>query len=131
MVAEGTIDQLRTTETAQLALAIGAPKETVAEALRPLGITVEDDPKAGTAEAPHIPGATRVLFNQPTSTDDQSVLRAALAVGAVHEFGPRRPHLTDLFKDVVVTVPPIETEAPPKKRGVLGGLGRNARKERN
>lgn len=33
--------------------------------------------------------------------DDQAVLRAALAIGPVREFGWRRPSLTELYRDVV------------------------------
>ncbi|QAY69042.1 ABC transporter ATP-binding protein [Xylanimonas protaetiae] len=56
-----------------------------------------------------LPGA-RVLSRDGDRTvietldgDGQDVLRAALAAGAVHEFGPSRPSLTDLFRHVVAT----------------------------
>lgn len=42
--------------------------------------------------------------------DDQVVLRAALATGAVREFSRRRPSLTDLFRDAVSTEPAAEPE---------------------
>ncbi|MCI1675682.1 MAG: ATP-binding cassette domain-containing protein [Ancrocorticia sp.] len=128
MVAEGTINELRTTDITRYTLAVSASLPAIAEALRPLGITVEPDPLAGTAEAPNRPGTTRVVFAQPNGADDQAVLRAALAAGSVHEFAPRRPHLADLFKDVVVTDPaPEEPQSPPRK-GLFGTLARSSRK---
>jgi len=40
-------------------------------------------------------------------TDDQAVLRAALAAGPVHEFSRRRPTLVDLYRDVVAADGPL------------------------
>ena len=45
-------------------------------------------------------------------------LRAALAAGPVREFGPRRPHLADLFKGVVVVAP--QEEPRPARKGLFG-----------
>lgn len=49
---------------------------------------------------------------------DQDILRAAVTAGAVHEFAPRRPHLSELFNNVVVT-PEDEPEDKPKKKGLF------------
>jgi ABC-2 type transport system ATP-binding protein len=43
-------------------------------------------------------------------TDDQAVLRAALAAGPVHEFSRYRPALTELYRDVVSTPAKPEPE---------------------
>ena len=50
--------------------------------------------------------------------DDQALLRAALSAGPVREFAPRRPHLADLFKDVVVAAQP-EKPAQKGRRGLF------------
>jgi ABC-2 type transport system ATP-binding protein len=44
---------------------------------------------------------TRLLLELDPATDDQHVLRAALATGAVRAFEPVRPSLADVFRDVV------------------------------
>ncbi len=44
---------------------------------------------------------TRTRLELSPGTDDQAVLRAALATGPVHEFARRRPDLTDLFRHIV------------------------------
>ena len=124
MVAEGTINELRSTESQQLALASGAAPEQLSAALLPLGITLAPDPLDGSAEAPAISGLTRVIFNQPAGVSDQTVLQAAISAGPVHEFGPRRPHLTDLFKDVVVVTAPDQPETKPAKRSLWKKVAR-------
>ncbi|MEK0372318.1 ATP-binding cassette domain-containing protein [Corynebacterium mastitidis] len=55
------------------------------------------------------PGGTAVVEESPEAVvlelrpeaDEQDVLRAALAAGPVHSFGPHVPDLTDLFQEVV------------------------------
>ncbi|HVV21901.1 MAG TPA: ATP-binding cassette domain-containing protein [Pseudonocardiaceae bacterium] len=87
MVACGAIDELRA----------GGVDEVVVDA-----------PSAPDGWADHLPGVTvraregrrTVLALQP-GADDQTVLRAALATGPVHEFARRRPSLTELFREVV------------------------------
>ena len=103
MVAEGTVDELRSTEHQQFAIAVGSDPQSVQQALLPLGITLAADPLEGTAEAPRREGVTRLVFTQPVGISDQDILRAAVTAGAVHEFAPRRPHLSELFNNVVVT----------------------------
>ena len=59
-----------------------------------------------------------IVVDVAEGADDQAILRAALAAGPVREFGPRRPHLADLFKDVVVVAP--QEEARLARRGLFG-----------
>ena len=54
------------------------------------------------------PGVTLVELDGPRAvidlapeTDDQQVLRAALARGPVHAFGPVRPSLAEIFREVI------------------------------
>jgi ABC-2 type transport system ATP-binding protein len=48
-------------------------------------------------------GSTHTRLRLGPGVDDQTVLRAALAAGPVHEFRPYRPPLTELYRDVVQT----------------------------
>jgi ABC-2 type transport system ATP-binding protein len=87
MVACGAIDELRAGATEQL---------------------VVHAPSAGDGWAAGLPGVTvrgrdngRTVLELAPGTDDQAVLRAALATGPVHEFTRTRPSLTDLFRNVV------------------------------
>ncbi|HET6533140.1 MAG TPA: ATP-binding cassette domain-containing protein [Actinoplanes sp.] len=55
-----------------------------------------------------LPGVTlveldgpRAVFDLADGADDQAVLRAALARGPVRSFGPVRPSLTEIFREVV------------------------------
>ena len=102
VVAEGTIEELRGSADPQLALAV----------------TARPDPLEGTSDAPRRRGLTRAVIDVAEGADDQAILRAALAAGPVREFGPRRPHLADLFKDVVVVAP--QEEPRPARRGLFG-----------
>ena len=87
LVALGTVDELRAGTADQL---------------------VVDAPGAATDWAAGIDGV-RVLdrtgdvtvLELAAGTDDQAVLRAALATGPVRSFAPRRPSLTELFRHVV------------------------------
>jgi ABC-2 type transport system ATP-binding protein len=66
-------------------------------------------------DAPHgwadaLPGVVRATYEAHRTelelspdSDDQAVLRAALATGPVREFGRRRASLTELFRDIVST----------------------------
>ena len=67
-----------------------------------------DAPGAGTGWYDSVPGTTLVeqdgsrwLVQLGDGTDDQAVLRAALATGPVREFRRDRPALTQLFRDVM------------------------------
>ncbi|MCF2706747.1 ATP-binding cassette domain-containing protein [Arcanobacterium haemolyticum] len=125
MVAEGTVDELRSGSQVRLAAAIAAPFESVSAALSRFGITAEADPLEGTSEAPSRPGVTRLVFTEPAGVSDQDILQSLLTCGPVHEFAPRRAHLNELFKDVVVAPAPGDTESSSdkkKSRGLLGAL---------
>jgi ABC-2 type transport system ATP-binding protein len=87
MVALGAIDELRAGGTDQIVVSAPAAPADWADQLP--GVTVQD----------HSRGHT-VLELTP-GADDQTVLRAALATGPVHEFTHRRPTLTELFRNVV------------------------------
>lgn len=87
MVAVGAIDELRAGGTDQIVVTAPAAPPDWADHLP--GVIVLD----------HSGGRT-VLELKP-GTDDQTVLRAALATGPVHEFARRRPTLTELFRNVV------------------------------
>jgi ABC-2 type transport system ATP-binding protein len=89
MVAVGAVDELQAGGSERLVVqAPGAPH--------------------GWADA--LPGVVQVRY-EPHRTelelapdaDDQVVLQAALATGAVREFARRRPSLTDLFRHIVTT----------------------------
>ena len=119
IVAEGTIHELRNAGKPQIALAVSAGPDRVHAALASAGVKPQPDPLEGTSDAPSADGLTRVIVDAE-EIDDQALLRAALSAGPVHEFAPRRPHLADLFKDVVVAAQPEE----PTQKGRRGIFGR-------
>jgi ABC-2 type transport system ATP-binding protein len=87
MVAIGAIDELRA----------GGSDQLVVQA-----------PSAPPDWAQHLPGVTvasceagRTVLELQADADDQTILKAALATGPVHEFARRRPSLTELFRNVV------------------------------
>lgn len=84
MVAVGSVDELRTGETQRLDVS-GPPPGWA-------------DDLAGVRIVDCAPGTTRLELAGAT---DQDVLAAALATGPVHRFGPYRPPLTELYRDVV------------------------------
>ena len=43
------------------------------------------------------------MLEADAGTDDQAILRAAMAAGPVHSFGLKVPDLTELFQDVVTS----------------------------
>ena len=85
MVAEGTVDELRTQGASRYAV------ETPARGWYPEGthLVVETD--------------QGVVLEADDGTDDQAILRAAMAAGPVHSFGLKVPDLTELFQDVVTS----------------------------
>ncbi len=87
MKAVGTVDELRGSGNNQLAVhAPGAPDGWA-------------DGIPGVETIDHS-GGTTLLRTKP-GTDDQAILRAALATGPVHEFTTRKPSLSDLFREAV------------------------------
>lgn len=90
MVACGSVDELRSDASARLVVtAPGAPPGWAAS-LGGVRVLAES-------------GATSTLDLAP-GTDDQQVLRAALATGPVTEFSWHRPDLIELFRHVVSDV---------------------------
>jgi ABC-2 type transport system ATP-binding protein len=87
MVACGAIDELRAGATEQLV--VHAPSASDGWAAGLPGVTVRGRDNG------------RTVLELAPGTDDQAVLRAALATGPVHEFARTRPSLTDLFRNVV------------------------------
>ena len=83
MVAEGTVDELRTHGPVRYKVG------TTARGWFPEGTALIDD-------APD-----HVILETSSTGNDQHILRAALAAGNVHEFTRVVPDLTDLFKEVV------------------------------
>lgn len=121
MVASGTIDELRATPTLTYALAVRADAAILSSAVSEAGFNSTPDPLEGTAQAPRIDGLSRIIVECDQNADEQALLRAALAVGPVREFTPRRAHLADLFKNVVSSsshTPEIEEKKV--KRGLFG-----------
>lgn len=98
MVEVGTIDELRRTEQERWvvdglpgATWIGAVPDARAVSLEGSRTVVELVPGGSTGDGTgDVPGGR-----------EQAVLRAALAVGPVHEFALVRPSLTELYRDVV------------------------------
>jgi ABC-2 type transport system ATP-binding protein len=77
---------------------------SVAELRERDGSTVFDvqGPPAGWAsDVPGVLAVDGTHVRLAPGTDDQQVLKAALAAGPVHEFRRRRPPLTELYRDVV------------------------------
>ncbi len=88
MRAIGTVDDLQSGHGATLEI-VGPPPETDwAAGLR------------GVREVTHV-GTTSVLHLDQSAADDQEILRAALAVGPVHQFRTSKPSLTEIFREVV------------------------------
>jgi ABC-2 type transport system ATP-binding protein len=95
MVAVGAVDDLRAGGRDELIVRAPAAPRGWADGLP--GVTVLD--QSG--------GRTRLAVAD--GTDDQAILRSALATGPVHEFARNRPSLTDLFRHIV-GVDPARTE---------------------
>jgi ABC-2 type transport system ATP-binding protein len=92
MVAVGTVADLRERDGADAVLDIEGPPSGWAAALPGVEVLTDD-------------GAGHTRVRLAAGTDDQDVLRAALAAGPVHEFRRWRPPLTELYRDVVQAGP--------------------------
>jgi ABC-2 type transport system ATP-binding protein len=88
MVAVGTVEELRSRDAAVEFDVLGPPPGW---ANGVAGVEVV----ASNGAATHL----RLV----DGTDDQTVLKAAMAAGPVHEFRRRRPPLTELYRDVVAS----------------------------
>jgi ABC-2 type transport system ATP-binding protein len=97
MVAVGSVAELRERDGAGAVLEVEGPPAGWAAALP--GVAVLSD------------GAGRTRVRLEAGTDDQAVLRAALAAGPVREFRRWRPPLTELYRDVVQAGPAPEEPA--------------------
>ncbi|MFC6712340.1 ABC transporter ATP-binding protein [Branchiibius cervicis] len=96
VVAEGTADDLRATEAVRHRLVLGGD----AGWLRDQGVHVVD-----------IEGNTAVVqFDSPEQSD--AVLREAMARGSVQEFGPIRPSLADIYREVTAGTAHSQQEVP-------------------
>jgi ABC-2 type transport system ATP-binding protein len=84
MVACGTIDELRGQGPVQIWVDAPAAKADWAAALQGVRVVRTD--------------GSRTLLELDASTDDQAVLRAALATGPVREFRRHVPSLLDIFR---------------------------------
>jgi len=96
LVALGTIDDLRRTETAQW-LVDGPPADRWLPAV-PAARLVSADGGQSVVELTDVDGA------------EQQLLTAALAAGPVHAFGRRRPSLVELYRDVVSGEPAADAD---------------------
>lgn len=96
VLAEGTADDLRATETIRHRLVLGGD----AGWLRDTAVHVID-----------VEGNTAVLqLDSPDQAD--TVLREAIARGSVLEFGPIRPSLADIYRDVTAATAQPQQEVP-------------------
>lgn len=125
IVAKGTIDELRTTADTYYDVTTGEDSRLLAGYLSGTALRA-DDATAQTRQLPHL--ETQILDSHslrvklPANINDQNLLRAALDVGTVHGFERFRPHLNELFANVVSTAPapqPAEVQTP-KRRFLIG-----------
>ena len=95
MLASGTIDELRGQGPVQIWVDAPAAKAGWTTGLNGVGVLRTD--------------GSRVLLELDPSTDDQSVLRAALATGPLREFRRNVPSLLDIFRHAMTEVPVAAT----------------------
>jgi ABC-2 type transport system ATP-binding protein len=91
MVASGSIDELRGQGPVQMWVDAPAARPGWDSGLSGVRVVRTD--------------GTRALLELEAGTDDQSVLRAALATGPVREFRRHVPSLLDIFRHVMTEVP--------------------------
>ncbi len=92
MVAVGSVAELRGRDGGAAVLDVHGPPAGWAARLTGVEVVGGD-------------GAEHTRVRLSAGTDDQFVLRAALAAGPVREFRRRRPPLTELYRDVVQAGP--------------------------
>lgn len=95
MEALGTIDELRSTDRPQWLVEVVSSDEAGVRA------AIEAVPGATVSAVDARTGAYRVELAEAAQGAEQALLTAAMRSGAVREFSPVRPSLTDLFRDVV------------------------------
>ena len=98
MVAVGSVDELRERDTT-VVYDVDGPSVDWAQAVPGVEVVSAD--------------GARTRLRLTPGTDDQDVLRAALAAGPVHEFRRRRPPLTELYRDVVQAGPAADIQDVP------------------
>ena len=114
MVADGTVDELRGSGPDVLVVDAPAARPGWADGLA--GVTVRSQT------------GTRTRLELTPGTDDQAVLRAALATGPVHEFARRRPDLADLFRHIVAeNADPVAGAGPPADQPATTGTHQSVR----
>jgi ABC-2 type transport system ATP-binding protein len=86
MVAVGSIEELRRTERPQWVVD-GPPPDQWLAGVSGATIITQD--------------GSRTILEAPEGTDDQAILRAALAAGPTREFAPVRPSLADIYRSEV------------------------------
>lgn len=140
IVAQGTIEQLRTTAVVYYDVTTGADARVLAAYLS--GTALRGDDAARLAGGEHTLPAlpTQVLDTHtvrvtvPNGVTDQELLHSTLAVAAVHGFTRYRPHLAELFSEVVqvdaAPEAPAEAEKGRKRRQRWSGLARPQGKHR-
>lgn len=95
MVAEGTIEELRTTDHQRLLARVDGVRHATWAAVP--GVTV-----VSTEHTDHGVAVVGEIVNGDVAAE-QALLRAATAAGAVREFAPVRLRLADLFRHVVTS----------------------------
>ena len=132
IVAQGTIDDLRTTDEAFYDITTGEDSRLLAGFLSGAALHGDEGAAgsgvAGGAGAGQLPplnvetlDSHRVRVQLPHGMNDQVLLRAALEVGSVHGFERFRPRLAELFSNVVSVDPaPSAPEEKKQKRGLFG-----------
>lgn len=106
IVSEGTIEELRKTEQRLIDLSIDAEDLLVQNELSALGIRSTKLPSG------------ELRLELPAGITEETVLRRLLDLGNVRGFAPYRPHLVELFSNVVVPKNENEEKPEPKKRGL-------------
>lgn len=107
IVAEGTIDELRTSENIDYEITVSGTPNFAA---------------AGLTARPSGEGTWLITIGRDDVEAEQRALAVAQAAGPVHEFRRLRPHLTELFRGVVSSTPGPEPETTEKKRSGLAKL---------
>ncbi len=113
IVAQGTIDELRTTTDQQFSVQLPVELPSLQTALAPFETTVTEQ------------GKHSFHLSLARTVNDQELLQSLLKLGPVHSFTPYRPHLTELFSNIVVS-PPVtdEVNKPQKARGLAKLFGK-------
>ncbi|MDY5585020.1 MAG: ATP-binding cassette domain-containing protein [Arcanobacterium sp.] len=112
IVSEGTIEELRQTEHRLVDLLIDADSLQVRNELSILGVQ-SSELRSG-----------ELRLELPNDVEEQIILRRLLELGNVRSFSPYRPHLVELFSNVVVAPKSEAEEEQPKKRGLSALFGK-------